>query len=146
MAPKLEIPVNSVIATGVISILLSLINIGSAVAFDIIISMAVGALLLSFIIPISLICWKRISRQELRLGPWHVGGMGLLVNLFALVWLVLIFVFSFFPLVVPVTVMTMNWGSILWIGMSLSAFMWFVVNSGKDFDNLTVEDYLHERR
>ncbi|KAJ6442481.1 putative monooxygenase [Purpureocillium lavendulum] len=63
--PKLGIPLNAVILSFAISILLSLINIGSTVAFNAIASLGTAALISSYIISIICIALKRYRAEKL---------------------------------------------------------------------------------
>lgn len=101
--------------------LLSLINIGSYVAFNAIVSLVIAGFFGSYFIPISMMAYKRINGLSLELGPWSMGRhLGLFTNVSALVWIIVTWIFSFFPIAVPVTLQSMNWSSVLWGVMMIS--------------------------
>lgn len=77
--------------------MLSLINIGSTVAFNIINSVGVGALMISYIICIGCLVWRKITKRQLLPTKYPVGNgsFGLATNCFALCFLVVVFIFSF---------------------------------------------------
>ena len=56
---------------------------------------------------------KRVRGENLRYGPWRLGKAGIWVNGFAVVYLVITTVFSFFPPVLPVTRGNMNYSSLV---------------------------------
>ena len=111
--PRWNIPVNAVLISLVVTALLALINIGSSVALNAILSLNCASLLSSYIICISCLILKRLRGEALPGRPWSLGGWGLHINIGALCWLVPIFVFTLFPGVTPVEPSTMNWGVVL---------------------------------
>lgn len=117
----------SIILSSVISILLSLINIGSAVAFNAIISLVVAAFFGSYAVPIAILAWRRATGYPLQYGPWKLGRFGLATNIIALVFLVITFIFSFFPIAIPVTGATMNWSCVLWGAIMLLGTFWYYI-------------------
>lgn len=113
---RTTVPIWAVGATSVISILLSLINIGSNVAFQNVVSLSISCLYFSYIIAGSLLLYRRCTRgfsmpdpsglpalanttgAELVWGPFHLPGMfGIINNAFALIYLTTISFFSFWP-------------------------------------------------
>ena len=92
---------------------MSLINIGSTTAFNALISMVVAGYLLTYLIPISLLLYRRRTGPPIRKGPWHLGRWGPAINVIAVMYIVVCLVFSFFPAATPVTPMTMNWSSLV---------------------------------
>lgn len=136
--PRSRLPIWSIALSAAISIALSLINIGSAVAFNAIVSFVVAAFFGSYFIPIAMVAHRRIKNIPLELGPWNLGRFGLIINLFALVWLFIIFVFSFFPIAVPVTLETMNWSCLLWGFMMISGALLYQFNGKTKFTGPSV--------
>lgn len=74
--PRTSIPIYTIGVTTVISILLSLIILGSSVAFNNIVSLSVVGLYSSYLLSCSLLLWRRINGSikppdstALRLGP-----------------------------------------------------------------------------
>src|SRR5436189_4463936 len=108
VTPGWNIPLNSVLITFVITSLLSLINIGSTVAFNAIGSLAVSALLGTYIISFTCLILRRL-RAPLPPRRWSLGGAGIFINIGAVLFLLVVWVFVFFPIQVPVTPQTMNW-------------------------------------
>jgi choline transport protein len=105
------------------SVLFSLINIGSTVAFNQILSLGLAALLSSYLISISCIALRRIRGQLLLPRAYNLGKFGLPINLASIAFLALAFVMSFFPGMADPTTTTMNWsclayGSVLIIGLT----------------------------
>ncbi|KAJ2991258.1 hypothetical protein NUW58_g2579 [Xylaria curta] len=121
--------------TAIIAILLSLVNIGDATAFNGVISISIAGLFGSYFIAAALLLYRRSTggirvRQEedvlvntmgstLTWGPWRLrGSLGIANNAFACAYLLYIFFFSFWPSVREVTAQTFNY-SILVFGVVL---------------------------
>lgn len=93
----LDVPLNAVIVSLVFSCLLSLINIGSTVAFNSLVSLGSGTLMISYIMCISCFAWRRATGKELLPTRFDLGRLGLPVNIVALAFLALVFIMAFFP-------------------------------------------------
>ena len=91
--------------------LLSLINIGSSTALNAILSLSTWALYISYLIPITLLVIKRVRKEHISFGPFHLGRFGIWVNLYAMVYGVFICIFLPFPPSRPVTAVNMNYPS-----------------------------------
>jgi amino acid transporter len=107
-------------------VLLSLINIGSGVALNAILSLSTLALYISYIIPIILLVMKRVRKEPITFGPWHLGRWGLWINLYAIVFGIFVCIFLPFPSSVPVTATYMNYSGPVFGGLLLFALVdWF---------------------
>lgn len=117
-----------------ITMLLGLINIGSSTAFNAVISLVVATYYTSYFNAILLLTWRKFCNNAPEPGPWTIGKMpSLIVNIATLVYIVVIFIFSFFPLVVPITPSTMNWAVVLYVGVVLIGAVLYIFR-GKDFN------------
>ncbi|KAK5025079.1 hypothetical protein LTR13_010639 [Exophiala sideris] len=125
--PGWNIPLNAVCITFVFTTLLSLINIGSTVAFNAICSMATNALLSTYIISISCLILRRVNGPVLPDRRWSLGAMGLPINVAALLFLTWIWVFCFFPQTTPVAAATMNWNVVINAGIMIIAVTYYFV-------------------
>lgn len=124
---KLLIHPLAVFFTITTSTLFSLINIGSTVAFNQILSLGLAALLSSYLISICCVALRRLRGQPLLDRSFDLGRLGLPVNVGAIAFLLLAFVMSFFPGAPHPTTTTMNWsclayGGVLIIGGVYYAF------------------------
>ena len=70
---------------------------------------------------------KRIRKEPLPARRWTLGRYGFAVNVCALLFLMPIFVFSFFPLATPVIPSTMNWGIVLFSGVTIFATVYYII-------------------
>ena len=91
-----------------ITSLLALINIGSTAAFNAIGSLAVSALLATYMISFTCLIIRRLSNEPLPPRSWSLGRAGIFINLGAVAYLFIVWVFVFFPTQTPVTLTTMN--------------------------------------
>ncbi|OJD35022.1 gaba permease [Diplodia corticola] len=118
--PKLEIPVNSVTVTTAITIALSLINIGSDVAFNAIISLNVVSLMVTYQVSIACILWRRIYHPEtLPSCRWSLGKWGVPVNIAGLLYSSHAFIWSFFPNATPTDLENFNWASVMFVAVGI---------------------------
>jgi choline transport protein len=86
-----------------------LINIGSAAVFSAIVSLTVAGFFGSCLVPFTLFMPKRVCCQlHLTPGPRTLGRFGPWVNGVAIIWSMLMMMFSFWPASVLVTAITMN--------------------------------------
>lgn len=83
-------------------------------AFNAIVSLATGAFLSSYIISISCVALRKIQKKPLPRARWSLGRAGVACNIIAVLFLLLVYVFSFFPLATPVEAETMNWSSLIY--------------------------------
>ena len=125
---RLHVPVNAIALTCVIACLLCLINIGSATAFNAIISLQVVALMFSYAISIACVLYRRIAHPEM-IPParWSLGRWGVPINAISLAYAIFAFFWSFWPPQTPVDAETMNWGVVMFFGVAfLCAISWIL--------------------
>ena len=75
---------------------------------------------------------KRLRGQRLPKGRWSLGRWGMAVNVVSLIFLIPIFILSFFPTVTPVQPTSMNWNVVIYAGVLIFATAWYFV-SGKHY-------------
>lgn len=117
----------------VVTILLSMINIGSEVALNAVISLTITSLLSAYIVSIACVLLKRLRGQPLPHHRWTLGRYGMAVNIGALCFLLPIYIFAFFPLYTKVTPETMNWGVVMYVGVIGSASIYYCVRGRHHF-------------
>jgi choline transport protein len=121
------IPLNSICVSFVIVCLLALINLGSSVAFNAVVSLGIAALLASYIVSISCLRLKRWRGEPLPPARWSMGKLASSVETAAILFLVVVWVFTFFPLTKVVTLQTMNWSSVIFSGVVTMALVYYFV-------------------
>ena len=133
-----NVPLNAVLTTSSLSIILCLIQLGSTVAFNIIISLNLIAFLGTYMISIGCLLLKRFRHEPLPPARFSLGRWGLPVNLFAFCYSLLTLVFSCFPVSVPVDASTANWGPAIWGGLLCIALLSYLVQGRRDFQGPVV--------
>ena len=152
---KTAIPFLAIIITSLVACLIGLINIGSSAAFNDVISLAVSSLYASYIITESLLLWRRCTgairkatdvandtgeANQLVWGPFHLPGLfGIIVNVWAVSFGIIIFFFSFFPVATPVTAAKMNFSVLMTGAVVLFAVLYYVVWARKTYEGPIVE-------
>ena len=134
--------------------LLSLIILGSSVAFNNIISLSVAGFYSSYLLPCGFLLWRRLTgaikpRDEdmsiigpgrLCWGPWRIPEpFGTLNNIFACLYLVIILFWSFWPPVTPVSPSTMNFSILVFGATVLFSVVWYCARARKHFTGPIVE-------
>ncbi|MCJ1322631.1 hypothetical protein MMC15_007980 [Xylographa vitiligo] len=125
--PGWNIPLNAVLISLAFTVLLSLINIGSTVAFNAIAALAVAALTSSYQISLACLIAKRLRGDTLPARRWSLGRYGIYVNCVALGFLFVVWFFSFWPESAVVTPVTMNWNVVMYGGVVIFATVYYVL-------------------
>ena len=161
---KDSIPVPAIFTTTLISILLGLISIGSPTAFNDLVSLAVSGLYASYLIACVLLLWRRStgfirdipqepidgiqpininlsdSSRGLVWGPWKMPEVfGKVVNVFACIYLTIVFFFSFWPPVTPVTPATMKYAILVMGFVAIASCLYYSLRAFKTYKGPVVE-------
>jgi choline transport protein len=108
---------------------MSMINLGSTVAFTQILSLGVSAMLTTYAISIFFVALKRIRGEPLLPSKFNLGKWGLPVNLISLVFLLFLFIFAFFPPAPSPTPGSMNWAIMTYSVVVIFALLYYVFRS-----------------
>lgn len=123
-------PVRAIILVYLVASLLGLVHIGSDAAFNALTSLSLVGHYASYLLPITLVALRRFGKREIPWGPWTLGSWGLPINLFAMLYSLILIIFMVFPPFQPVTVENMNYASLMFGSvMLLSIALWFVYGS-----------------
>ena len=136
---RTALPLRSIGFCAIISAIIGLINIGSTVAFNAIVSLTIAGLFISYLTVICLMMIKRVKRETIEFGPWSLGWAGLPINALSACFLILSVFFSFFPPATPVTLLTMNWSCLMWGGSTLIGLAYYAVLGRKIYHGPIVE-------
>ncbi|KAI4240053.1 MAG: hypothetical protein LQ352_007731 [Teloschistes flavicans] len=115
--PGLGVPVNAMAVSMVFTICLTAIAIGSEVAYGIFVSLNASGLLTSYIICIACILHKRLRGESLPTSRFNLGKAGNTINIIALCFLAVFWVFQFFPAGPNPAPSDMNWSCVIWTGV-----------------------------
>ncbi|GIJ86412.1 hypothetical protein Asppvi_005300 [Aspergillus pseudoviridinutans] len=157
VSPGNCLPTYSILLTMTVCCLLGLINIGSSVALNAVVSMAVSGLYLSYLMVGSLLLYRRctgaisqydhgedgavnVPGAKLAWGPFHVPGIwGTAVNTYAVIYMVIVVFFSFWPSQMSVDKTTMNFSVVGTVGTILLALLYYVLRARKVYTGPVME-------
>ncbi|KAK8029278.1 hypothetical protein PG991_006334 [Apiospora marii] len=131
--PRLNLPVNSIITTLIFTILLSLIAIGSPVAFNTLTSLGGTAILSSYVCSIGCVLWRRLAHKPLLPSKLSLGRYGLFINVVSMLFLLVAFVFSFFPPSPMPTPDLMNWNILIWGSTVVGSLVYYAAVARKQY-------------
>ncbi|KAI1414623.1 amino acid transporter [Hypoxylon sp. FL1857] len=140
---KTSLPANAIFATFISTLLVSLIVLGSSVALQALCSLSVAALYSSYLIPCTLLLWRRstgrirpysVDSEALNpgvvWGPWRIPEpFGTLNNAFGCLYNVITLFWSFWPQSKYPTASTLNWSVLPFSIMLLFSILWYVLRA-----------------
>ncbi|KAE8373717.1 amino acid/polyamine transporter I [Aspergillus bertholletiae] len=147
VSPRTCTPTYSILLTMTVACLLGLVNIGSAVALNGIISMAVSGLYMSYLIVAALLMYRRctgaislynsgddmlvnVPGAKLMWGPFRIPGIwGMLINGYAIIYMTIVVFFSFWPSEMSVDKTTMNFSVVGTMGTIILALIYYVLRA-----------------
>ncbi|KAK5705172.1 hypothetical protein LTR97_002289 [Elasticomyces elasticus] len=124
-----HVPVRAIAATISVTIVLSLILIGSSLAFNIIATLFGVALLGSYLTSISTLVYQRFSGNPLPTTRFSLGMFGLPINLATIVFDLFAFVMLFFPAAPNPTTASMNWAVLIFGAVVIFALTFYFVRT-----------------
>ncbi|KAI1472946.1 amino acid transporter [Daldinia caldariorum] len=144
---KNTLPTNAIFTTFVITVLLSLIAFGSAVALQALCSLSVAALFASYMIPCGLLLWRRTTGRmlpyvgetddpdpEVTWGPWRIPEpLGTINNIFAIIYNVVTLFWSFWPQTNYPTAETTNWSVLPFCVVIIFSIVWYPLRAKKHY-------------
>ena len=125
--PGLDVPVNAMAVSMVFTICLTAIAIGSEVAYGIFVSLNASGLLTSYIICIACILQKRLRGEALPPSRFDLGKAGNAINIIALCFLAVFWVFQFFPAAPNPAASEMNWSCVIWTSVLVFFMSYYAV-------------------
>lgn len=106
--PKHHLPVNAILLTAAITILLSAIGFGSSAAFNAILSLSAVGQMGSYSVSITCVLYRRITAPHtLPRADWTLGRFGIPVNAIGAVYAWFAFFWAFWPGTTPVSANSM---------------------------------------
>lgn len=132
--PGSGVPANAVYVTLVFTCLLALIIIGSTVAFNIILTISATGLFTSYIVCIACILHRRLAGEPFPASKFELGKFGVFVNIFALCFLALAYVFLFFPAAPNPDPAGMNWGILIYGVVVLFAVGYYFAKARHEYE------------
>lgn len=114
---RLHVPVNAIIVTASYTSAAALINIGSSVAFNALISLSTVTLMGTYVMSIGSITLKRLRGEQLPHARWSLGRWSLTINCIGLFYAMYASFWSFWPCYHHVTAVNFNWAPVLFVGL-----------------------------
>ncbi|KAL8752072.1 MAG: hypothetical protein Q9184_005860, partial [Pyrenodesmia sp. 2 TL-2023] len=153
--PKTAIPNYAICVITGVACFVGIINIGSATAFNIILSIGISSLYSSYTITELLLLWRRIhgdirkpsemagytwQANELVWGPFHIPGvLGIALNAFAVCYGTIVIIFCFFPTTVNPDAAHMNWACLITAAVIFFAIAYYLIYAKKVYLGPVVE-------
>jgi choline transport protein len=103
------LPVNSIMASLCICVIIALLNLVSNRVFNSIIGLLTGALGLTYVLSLGCVLWRRCYGEPLPPARWSLGRWGIPCNIVALLYSIMSTLISFFPIFNGTGPADMNW-------------------------------------
>ncbi|RAL08248.1 amino acid transporter [Aspergillus homomorphus CBS 101889] len=134
---RTSVPFHSICVIVIAAGLIGLINIGSSVVLSIVLSLLMEAFFFSYIIPLSLLLYRRVKghisepqqggNKGFVWGPFRVRGwLGIANNIFALVFSGFVVIFGFWPASSHPTPSHMNYSVAIFGGVLILAVVYYL--------------------
>lgn len=125
---KQEVPINAVWLSVLISFCMALPSLGSIVAFEAMVSIAVIGLYIAYALPIFF--RVTLARKRFIAGPFNLGRYGFVVGWIAVIWVATISILFSLPVSYPITIETLNYTPVA-VGCLLIIVLSYWVLSGR---------------
>lgn len=135
------LPLYSIGITAGISVLLSLIPLGSTTAFSALTGLTVGSFYSAFMVSACVMLWVRLTTpaDKIAWGPFRLGVFGVPITILSLIYSFIGWFFSFWPPVAQVTVKTFNWSTVVYCGVMVISMAYYVLRAHKTYTGPKME-------
>ncbi|KPM40106.1 hypothetical protein AK830_g6415 [Neonectria ditissima] len=141
----LSCPVEATLFVAVIATGLGAIPIGSSVGFSNLTGSFIIISTVSYAIPFA--CNLLTGRKRFLPGPFHLKGLGFVINGLAVFFIVLFDIFFCFPLALPFDATTMNYNCVILAGVVFITGVWWLVHATKHYPGPTFNhNFIHDDR
>jgi len=110
---------------------LGLIFLGSTAAFNAFVGVAVICLGASYAMPVAASLAN--GRRDVADAPFSLGRWGYAVNTFAVLWVTFSIVLFSMPAVIPVTRVSMNYASVVFVGFAVLSGVWYLISGKRNY-------------
>ena len=129
-----NLPLNAILVSLTITIIIGFINIGSTAAFNCIASLQVAANLSTYGLAIGCVFWRRIRGMPLLPSRWTMGRVALPMNILALAYIAFAFILSFFPSSrIDLKAESMNWAIVMYVGVLTISLTLYYLHGRKKY-------------
>jgi choline transport protein len=138
---RTALPLYAIGITAFISLGLALINLGSTVTFNALTGLTVAGFYSAFMVSGTVMLYRRLTTPatDIAWGPFRLGKFGVPVTLFALMYSLIGWIFSFWPPVSEVSVQTFNWSLAVYFGVMFLAVTWWALSARKTYKGPKME-------
>lgn len=128
---RFDIPLWGLVLSTIVDCILGCIYFGSTSAFNAFTGVATICLSVSYGIPI-LVSLIR-GRQAVKYSTFSLGKFGFIINICTIVWIALAIVLFCMPTAIPVTPVSMNYASVVFMGFALISLVWYIIRGRNNF-------------
>ncbi|PHH77555.1 hypothetical protein CDD80_487 [Ophiocordyceps camponoti-rufipedis] len=128
---QLDVPLNAMMLSAAVQIILGLIYFGSTAAFNAFTGVGVICLTASYAVPIAISLLS--GRKQIRTGSFYLGPLGTVCNVIAILWSLLALPLFCMPLNVPVTATTANYAAAVFVVATTVSTVWYWVWGHKNY-------------
>ncbi|KAM0691452.1 hypothetical protein Q7P36_010223 [Cladosporium allicinum] len=125
------LPVNSIMASLCICVIIALLNLVGDRVFNSIIGLLTGALGLTYALSIGCVLWRRCFGAPLPPARWSLGRWGIPCNIIALLYSIMSTLISFFPIFYGTGPSDMNWSSAIFALILVLSVVYYFVRGRK---------------
>ncbi|KAF6833779.1 amino acid permease [Colletotrichum musicola] len=129
--PKLDVPLNAMMLSMAVQIILGLIYFGSSTAFNAFSGVGVICLTASYACPIAISLFN--GRKHLEGANFNLGAFGAFANVVALAWSCLAMPLFCMPTFVPVTAATINYAPAVFVAACAISGIWYFAWGRKNY-------------
>lgn len=122
---RLDVPLNAMMLSMVIQIVLGVIYFGSTTAFNAFSGVGVICLTAAYACPIAISL--ATGRKQVSKGKYYKGTVGLVCNVIALAWSLFVIPLFCMPAAIPVTATTVNYAPVVFVAACLISGIWYWV-------------------
>ncbi|KOS22264.1 Choline transport protein [Escovopsis weberi] len=134
----LDVPLNAMLLSMVVQIILGVIYFGSSAAFNAFSGVGVISLTASYATPIGISLFT--GRKQVATGKFYLGPIGTFCNVVAIAWTILAMPLFCMPTVIPVTASTVNYAPVVFVAATAVSGLWYWVWGHKNYAGPPVQD------
>ncbi|CAG8957406.1 hypothetical protein HYFRA_00011387 [Hymenoscyphus fraxineus] len=131
VSPRFDIPLWALVLSTLVDCILGVIYFGSTSAFNAFTGVATICLSVSYGIPILVSVLR--GRNAVRHSTFSLGKFGFFINIATIIWIVFAVIIFCMPTAIPVTPVTMNYASVVFMAFASISLVWYIVRGRKTF-------------
>ncbi|KAJ5087215.1 amino acid permease-like protein [Penicillium angulare] len=128
---RFETPLLALFLTVVVIGLLGLIYLGSSAAFNAFTGATAICLSAAFVSPVAISVIQ--GRKDIQNSPYPLGKFGWAMNIISVVWVTFSILLYCMPVSLPVTLVNMNYASVVFCGFAGISVVWYYAEGRKSF-------------